>query len=101
LADAEAREAQQNASSSHLETKEGDDEEDSEDEARTSSSGDEGGASESETDDEGVFLSGEEDTPDAKDPRAKVLSVLELEDLFVKAAPNLSCECLCLDITKR
>ncbi|KAJ3545803.1 hypothetical protein NM688_g5585 [Phlebia brevispora] len=32
----------------------------------------------------------EEDGADAQDPRARVLSVLELEDLFVKAAPDLS-----------
>ena len=48
--------------------------------------------SESESDDEGLYLSGEEDSPDSRDPRAKVLSVLELEDLFVKAAPDLSSE---------
>lgn len=32
----------------------------------------------------------EEDNPDGRDPRAKVLSVLELEDLFLKTAPDLS-----------
>lgn len=32
----------------------------------------------------------EEDSEDARDPRARVLSVLELEELFVKSAPDLS-----------
>lgn len=32
----------------------------------------------------------EEDSEDARDPRARVLSVLELEDLFTQAAPDLS-----------
>ena len=32
----------------------------------------------------------EEDTPDGQDSRTKVLSVLELEDLFISAAPDLS-----------
>ena len=36
----------------------------------------------------------EEDSEDARDPRARVLSVLELEDLFVKMAPDLSSEYL-------
>ncbi|KAI0720012.1 P-loop containing nucleoside triphosphate hydrolase protein [Cerioporus squamosus] len=46
------------------------------------------------TDDEsddgrGAFLPIEEE-PEAQDPRTRVLSVLELEDLFVKSAPDLS-----------
>ena len=32
----------------------------------------------------------DEDTPEAQDPRTKVLSVLELENLFLTAAPELS-----------
>ncbi|KAF9229092.1 P-loop containing nucleoside triphosphate hydrolase protein [Gyrodon lividus] len=36
------------------------------------------------------YVPTEEDTPDGRDPRTKVLSVLELEDLFVTAAPDLS-----------
>lgn len=36
------------------------------------------------------YFSTEEDTPEGQDPRARVLSVLELEDLFVKMAPDLS-----------
>ena len=32
----------------------------------------------------------EEDGEDAQDPRVRVLSVLELEELFVRAAPDLS-----------
>ncbi|KAI0068282.1 P-loop containing nucleoside triphosphate hydrolase protein, partial [Artomyces pyxidatus] len=37
-----------------------------------------------------AYFSDEEDTIDGQDPRAKVLSVLELEDLFKKSAPDLS-----------
>jgi large subunit GTPase 1 len=48
--------------------------------------------SESETEDEHQYVLTEEDSPDGKDPRTKVLSVLELEDLFVTAAPDLSSE---------
>ncbi|KAI0347833.1 P-loop containing nucleoside triphosphate hydrolase protein [Trametopsis cervina] len=36
------------------------------------------------------FTSPEDDSEESKDPRTKVLSVLELEDLFMKAAPDLS-----------
>ena len=38
------------------------------------------------------YFSAEEDTPDGQDPRARVLSVLELEDLFLRTAPDLSGE---------
>lgn len=48
--------------------------------------------SESDTDDEHQYVHTEEDSPDGKDPRTKVLSVLELEDLFVTTAPDLSSE---------
>lgn len=45
----------------------------------------------SESDDEWFrYVPTEEDTPDGRDPRTKVLSVLELEDLFISAAPDLS-----------
>lgn len=45
----------------------------------------------SESDDERFrYVPTEEDTPDGRDPRTKVLSVLELEDLFISAAPDLS-----------
>jgi len=37
------------------------------------------------------YVPTEEDTPDGRDPRTKVLSVLELEDLFISVAPDLSC----------
>jgi large subunit GTPase 1 len=47
---------------------------------------------ESRSDDEGLYLTGEETSSDGQDPRAKMLSVLELEDLFVKVAPDLSSE---------
>lgn len=36
----------------------------------------------------------EEDTEDGRDPRARVLSVLELEDLFIRVAPNLNGQCI-------
>ncbi|THH02560.1 hypothetical protein EW026_g278 [Hermanssonia centrifuga] len=60
-----------------------------------SSSDDEGSTSEEEdsSDESEHFmlpLSSEDDSEDARDPRAKVLSVLELEDLFVRVAPDLS-----------
>lgn len=48
--------------------------------------------SDEESDDDAMYLSGEEDSLEAKDPRVKVLSVLELEDLFMTAAPDLSSE---------
>jgi large subunit GTPase 1 len=35
-------------------------------------------------------ISVEDDSPGGQDPRTKVLSVLELEDLFVKASPDLA-----------
>lgn len=35
-------------------------------------------------------LMDEDDTEDGQDPRARVLSVLELEDLFIRAAPDLN-----------
>lgn len=44
------------------------------------------------SDDEYLFSVNDEDTEDGRDPRARVLSVLELEDLFMRAAPNLSGE---------
>lgn len=45
-----------------------------------------------EYEDGGAFLPIEEG-PDAQDPRTRVLSVLELEDLFVNSAPDLSSMC--------
>jgi len=42
------------------------------------------------SDDDDMYFSAKEDTSDNQDPRARVLSVLELEDLFVKVAPELS-----------
>ncbi|KAI0080368.1 P-loop containing nucleoside triphosphate hydrolase protein [Panus rudis PR-1116 ss-1] len=37
-----------------------------------------------------LYFSAEEDTPDGQDPRARVLTVLELEELFKRVAPDLS-----------
>ena len=71
-------------------TGDADEEEEEDDEEAPSDSG--GRAEESSSDDEGddgVFLPIEEG-PAASDPRTKVLSVLELEDLFVRSAPDLT-----------
>ncbi|KAJ7293403.1 P-loop containing nucleoside triphosphate hydrolase protein [Mycena rebaudengoi] len=45
---------------------------------------------ESDSDYEDFYFSAEEDSPEGQDPRAKVLSVLELEDLFERMAPDLA-----------
>lgn len=54
--------------------------------------GDDASGSDSEESETDLYFSSEEDTPDGQDPRARVLSVLELEDLFIKTAPELSSE---------
>ncbi|TFK36883.1 P-loop containing nucleoside triphosphate hydrolase protein [Crucibulum laeve] len=41
-------------------------------------------------DEDDAYFSAEEDTVEGQDPRAKVLSVVELEDLMLKIAPDLS-----------
>jgi hypothetical protein len=46
--------------------------------------------SEHGSDDDDMYFSAEEGMSDDQDPRARVLSVLELEDLFVEVAPDLS-----------
>ncbi|KAI1789785.1 P-loop containing nucleoside triphosphate hydrolase protein [Ganoderma leucocontextum] len=70
-----------------------DDDEESDDEAPSDSEGGAEASSSDESsddeDDDGVFLPIEEGL-EASDPRSKVLSVLELEDLFVRSAPDLS-----------
>ncbi|KAI0936735.1 hypothetical protein AcV5_004801 [Taiwanofungus camphoratus] len=43
-----------------------------------------------EEESEKLYLPIEEAAPEAQDPRVKVLTVLELENLFVETAPNLS-----------
>ncbi|KAG6336135.1 hypothetical protein ID866_2945 [Astraeus odoratus] len=62
--------------------------------SRSHGSADAAPASESDSDSDSYseyqYVLTEEDTPDGKDPRTKVLSVLELEELFVKVAPDLS-----------
>lgn len=45
-----------------------------------------------ESDDKHEYVHTEEDSPDGMDPRTKVLSVSELENLFVTTAPDLSSE---------
>ncbi|KAL1739759.1 P-loop containing nucleoside triphosphate hydrolase protein [Schizophyllum fasciatum] len=67
----------------------GEDEDEDEDEEMLSEGDGLEFESESESDEEHYF-SAEEDTADGQDPRARVLSVLELEDLFMKCAPDLS-----------
>ena len=47
-------------------------------------------STESEISDERVDLDSDEDLHGNEDPRSKVLSVLELEDLFIASAPDLS-----------
>lgn len=47
------------------------------------------------------FINEGEDTLEAIDPRAKVLTVLELEELFAKAAPELSCTCYLFETPMR
>jgi large subunit GTPase 1 len=37
-----------------------------------------------------MYFSAEEETEEGQDPRAKVLSVVELEELFQKLAPDLT-----------
>ncbi|KAH9948163.1 P-loop containing nucleoside triphosphate hydrolase protein [Amylocystis lapponica] len=49
-----------------------------------------GSLSDEESDDEDLYLTLEKVDQDVHDPRARVLTVLELEELFVKAAPDLS-----------
>ncbi len=66
------------------------DAEDVEDDSESSeSSDDDADLSEYDSDDD-VYLSAEEDTEDAQDARTRVLSVLELEALFMDSAPDLS-----------
>ncbi|KAJ7225700.1 P-loop containing nucleoside triphosphate hydrolase protein [Mycena pura] len=49
-----------------------------------------GSEDESDYESDDVYFSAEEDTPDGQDPRARVLSVLELEILFKRVAPALA-----------
>lgn len=44
-------------------------------------------------DDDELYFSADEDG-DGQDPRAKILSVVELEEMFLKMAPDLSSKCL-------
>lgn len=71
-------------------------EEDEESDAETSSTPSAGSydSIESEIPDELKDPESDEDASDKGDPRAKVLSVLELEDLFIASAPELSGEFL-------
>jgi large subunit GTPase 1 len=86
LAEVEAKEARAHGSSDDGNASE--DEEDNIEEDEGDS--DRGSENELESEDEGLYLSAEEESPNSQDPRARVLSVPELEDLFVKVAPDLS-----------
>ncbi|KAJ7786125.1 hypothetical protein B0H16DRAFT_1401155 [Mycena metata] len=68
----------------HQEDVEEEDEDEEEDD-----SGDED-TEESEYGSEDFYFSAEEESPEGQDPRARVLSVLELENLFERMAPDLS-----------
>nr|VWO94258.1 Beta-xylanase (EC [Ganoderma boninense] len=70
-------------------TGDADNAEESDDETPSDSDGRAEESTSDEEDDDGVFLPIEEG-PEASDPRTRVLSVLELEDLFVRSAPDLS-----------
>ncbi|KAJ7900158.1 P-loop containing nucleoside triphosphate hydrolase protein [Mycena olivaceomarginata] len=81
--DALESQATDHESEDHVDGNEESDEDTDEDEEEES---DDEPASESEE----FYFSAEEESPEGQDPRAKVLSVLELENLFEKAAPDLS-----------
>jgi large subunit GTPase 1 len=83
--DALESQATDHESEDHVDGNEESDEDTDEDEEEES---DDEPASESEE----FYFSAEEESPEGQDPRAKVLSVLELENLFEKAAPDLSGE---------
>ncbi|KAJ7275221.1 P-loop containing nucleoside triphosphate hydrolase protein [Mycena haematopus] len=75
-----------NERSRHVEEdEESDDEADEAEEESSGESDDESGYESEE-----FYFSAEEDSSEGQDPRAKVLSVLELESLFERAAPDLS-----------
>ena len=65
-------------------------ENDSEEESSDDGEGPEDSVTESGSEEEDHYFSAEEDTEEGQDPRAKVLSVVELEELFHKYAPELS-----------
>ena len=46
----------------------------------------------SDNGDDAAYFSAEEDAADEHDPRTEILSAIELEELFLKVAPNLSGE---------
>ncbi|KAJ7169703.1 hypothetical protein C8R46DRAFT_994085 [Mycena filopes] len=67
----------------------GDEDEGEDEEGDETDSGDEE-SEESEYESEDFYFSAEEESPEGQDPRARVLSVLELENLFERMAPDLS-----------
>lgn len=82
----QARRDAAEAAARALEEAESPDEEESSDDEEAP----EDSASEVESEEEDKYFSAEEDTEEGQDPRAKVLSVVELEELFHKYAPELS-----------
>lgn len=64
---------------------EGNDDSDEDQDAAESSKSDK----ENSTDEEDMYFSAEEEEEEDHDPRAKVLTVQELEDMFMKMAPDL------------
>ena len=92
LAEAEAKEALHDGSPDGLGGIAVQEEEEDEEDLSSEEESKEESESQSESEDEGLYLSEDEHSSENQDPRAKVLSVLELEDLFVKAAPDMSSE---------
>lgn len=92
----EALEREEEAAKQASDTSHGDeDEEADEHDEEVEHSGDSSYEDEDSSDDESdneLYFSAEEDTEDGQDPRTRVLSVLELESLFIHAAPDLSGE---------
>ncbi|KAF8913034.1 P-loop containing nucleoside triphosphate hydrolase protein, partial [Gymnopilus junonius] len=63
---------------------------DSDDEHHSANGADLLDSDEDESSEDELYFSAEEDTEDGQDPRARVLSVQDLEDMFIKMAPDLS-----------
>ncbi|KAJ7492797.1 hypothetical protein FB451DRAFT_1219608 [Mycena latifolia] len=80
--------------SKHNDNENDEDADDDEDEDDSGGEEDNSGGEDDEESDyeesEDFYFSAEEDSPEGQDPRAKVLSVLELENLFERMAPDLS-----------
>lgn len=85
------REAEAEQEASAYQQPEAEEEEtESEEEETEDADAEDQNSSEGEHAEKHVYQVVEEDNPDGRDPRAKVLSVVELEELFIKTAPDLS-----------